>query len=313
MKRTLFCILSTILLLCGFHLNAQETYQFAERDTCNLYLDIFRASQGSETTFNGVKKPTILYVFGGGFLAGKRTDDFTRKWFKLLNDNGYPVITIDYRLGMKGYKVGKGIKGAYQSVDRFELSQNVGVEDVFSAITFLKQHKDVLDIDINNMVLAGSSAGAIITLATIHDISRGRAKGLPDGFNFKGAMSFAGAIISTEGAPSFTKAPCPVLLFHGTADKAVAYKHLGLLKKGLWGSDFIAGRLSKKNYNYSIYRFKGRSHDVASYHMVLWPLEKQFLEENVMSGHKRIVDAMVDDESLPTWGSISMDDIYNQK
>ena len=313
MKRTFICILSTVWLLGGLHLGAQETYQFAERDTCNLYLDIFRASEGAETTLNGVTKPTIVYVFGGGFLTGKRTDDFTRKWFKLLNDNGYPVVTIDYRLGMKGYKVGKGIKGAYKSVDRFRLSQDVGVEDLFSAISFLKQHRDVLDVDTDNMVLAGSSAGAIITLAAVYDISRGRTQGLPEGFSFKGAMSFAGAIISTEGAPAFTRTPCPVLLMHGTADKAVAYRHLGLLKKGLWGSDFIAERLSRKGSNYCIYRFKGRSHDVASYHMVLWPLEKQFLEENVMAGHNRIVDAMVDDDSLPTWGSISMDDIYNKK
>ena len=209
---------------------------------------------------------------------GQRTDDFTLKWFKLLNDNGYAVVTIDYRLGMKGYKVGKGLRGALKSVDRFHLSQQIGVEDVFSAVSYLAENQDKLGIDPGNLVLTGSSAGAIITLASVYDIACGRTEGLPEGFAFKGAISFAGAIISTSGAPSFDTPPCPVLLFHGTADKAVAYRHLGAFGKGLWGSDFIAERLSKKGYVHSIYRFKDRTHDVAAYHLALWTLEKQFLE-----------------------------------
>lgn len=310
MKKTLPYILALAALLSSISLPAQETYKFAERDTCSLFMDIFRPSEGSETMFQDTPKPTIVYVFGGGFIMGERTDDFTRKWFKLLNDNGYTVVTIDYRLGMKGYDVGKGLRGALKSVNRFELSQRVGVEDLFSAVSYLSQYKDVLGIDPGNLVLAGSSAGAIITMAAVYDISRGKTEGLPEGFAFKGAMSFAGAIISTEGAPDFTSAPCPVLLMHGTADKAVAYRHLGVFGKGIWGSDFIAGMLSRKGYPCCIYRFKDRTHDVAAYHMVLWPIEKQFLEESVMSGHNRTVDAMVDDDSLPSWGALSLDDIY---
>ena len=310
MNKSAIFILLAGLLSGSLCLSAQETYKFADRDTCSLYMDIFRPSEGAETTFGDAKKPTIMYVFGGGFLMGQRTDDFTREWFKLLNDNGYAVVTIDYRLGMKGYKVGKGLRGALKSVDRFKLSQQIGVEDVFSAVSYLARNEDRLGIDPGNLVLAGSSAGAIITLASVYDITCGRTEGLPEGFAFKGAISFAGAIISTSGAPSFDTPPCPVLLFHGTADQAVAYRHLGAFGKGLWGSDFIAERLSKKGYVHCIYRFKDRTHDVAAYHMALWALEKQFLEENVMSGHNKVIDAMVDDDSLPSWGSISMGDIY---
>ena len=311
MKKTFLSILSAILLLGSYGLSAQETYCFANRDTCSLYLDIFRPTEGAVTTINDVPKPTIVYVFGGGFLMGQRTDDFTRQWFKLLNDDGYGVVTIDYRLGMKGYKVGKGLLGALKAVDRFEMSQQIGVEDLFSAVSYLAQHKDKLGIDPDNLVVAGSSAGAIITLAAVYDIARGKAQGLPDGFKFKGAMSFAGAIISTSGAPDFPVPPCPVLLLHGTADQAVAYRHLGAFGKGIWGSDYIADKLSKKGYPFCIYRFKDRTHDVAAYHMALWSLERQFLEENIISGHDRKVDALIDDDSLPSWGAITMGDIYN--
>jgi hypothetical protein len=46
----------------------------------------------------------------------------------------------------------------------------------------------------------------------------------------------------------------------------------------------------------------------------LWPIEKEFLEQNVILGVKRSVDAEVDDPSLPTWNwaDVSMDQIYDQ-
>ncbi len=309
MKKTGF-IIFVFLLAALQDLSAQETYRYAQRDTCDLYLDIFRPSEGTASRSEDVSKPTIVYLFGGGFIGGQRKDDFTMKWFKLLNDNGFPVVTIDYRLGMKNYKVGKGLSGALKAVDRFLLSQQVGVEDLFSAISYLDVNKEKLGIDSGNIVFAGSSAGAIITLAAVHAIANGNTAGLPEGFKPKGAISFAGAIISTSGAPDFKDAPCPLLLFHGTADKAVAYKHYGIFGKGIWGSDFLAGRLSKREYPHCIYRFKDRTHDVAAYHMVLWELERQFLEECVMAGHVKTLDAFVDDTSLPSWGSLSMEDIY---
>ena len=45
---------------------------------------------------------------------------------------------------------------------------------------------------------------------------------LPEGFRFKGVMSFAGAVMSTSGVPQYAAEPAPQLLFHGTADAAVA-------------------------------------------------------------------------------------------
>lgn len=306
-------LLVTLLLVFSFcAVHAQETYLFAQRDTSRLYLDIFRPSDGSETTFQDIAKPTVIHVFGGGFVTGTRNGDYFRKWIDKLNQEGYTVVTFDYRLGMKGYKVGKGLSGTFKASEQFEYSQRIGVEDLFSAVSYLCEHSEELDIDPSNMVVAGSSAGAIITLAAIREIANGTARGLPEGFRFKGAMSFAGAIISAHGTPKFESAPCPVLLMHGTADKAVKYDKLAFFGRGVWGSSYWAKQFQKKGYPCCIYRFQDRSHDVASYHLVLWELEKQFLQENVMLGHARNVDALVDDASLPTWGSISLDDIYKK-
>lgn len=295
-------VLLGLTLLFNLCVSAQETYRFAERDTCALYLDIFRPDSSTQTTFKGVAKPAIMFVFGGGFVSGTRSDAGIRGWFSRLNANGYTVVAIDYRLGMKGYKMGKGLRGAVKAVNRFVQSQQMGVEDVFSAVSFLAAHPE-LNVPADNIVISGSSAGAIISLACAHAIANGQTAGLPDGFNFKGVMSFAGGIIGKTGAPKFPKAPCPLLLFHGTADKIVAYKHFGIGRRGIWGSSYLAKKLKKQGCNYSIWRFDGLAHDVAAYMGVMWNVEKVFLEKNVMQGIPCQVDAMVNDPSLPNWKS----------
>ena len=305
-------ILISLALCLAVAASAQETYLFAQRDTCSLYLDIFRPTEGSETTFEGKEKPAIIYIFGGGFLMGQRVDDFKREWFQRLNDNGYALITIDYRLGMKGYRIGKGLSGLKKASDRFYQSQQMGVEDLFSAISFLAENRDELGIDPSNLVVSGSSAGAIVSLAAEYDIVCGRTAGLPDGFQFKGVMSFAGGVVSLNGVPRYPSAPCPTLLMHGTADGAVAYDKLCLGGRGIWGSSFLAEQWARKGYTgWCIYRFKDRLHDIASYMNYLWDIEQAFLEQNVILGSPRRVDAMVDDPTLPSWAitRINLNDI----
>ena len=300
------------LCLCCLPLQAQETYLYAHKDTTDLYLDIHRPSSGVSTAIEGVQKPTILYLFGGGFISGARNDGYLLKWFQILNDNGYTVVSIDYRLGMKGYKMGKGLVGLAQSVQPFYTAQQMGVEDVFSAVTFLAEHPE-LGIDIRHLVLSGNSAGAIISLSCLHTLANGQAKGIPEGFCFAGVISFAGAIISTHGAPRWPSVPCPVLFFHGMKDNAVAYRHFGAFGKGMWGSSYWVDQFRKKGANYSIYRYVDRAHDVAAYMSLLWPEEQAFLEKNVMQGVQRIVDATVDDPSLPVWknwGSLTPQEMY---
>lgn len=309
MKKLFFLL---AILLSAPQLKAQDTYLFAQRDTCSLYLDVFDVTPGAETTCQGVEKPAVLFVFGGGFVSGERASDFSVEWFKILNDNGYPVVTIDYRLGMKGYKVKKGLSGLLKAADRFKLAQDVAVEDVYSAVAFLVENGEEIGINPDNLVIAGSSAGAITALAAEYGIVNRTpaAAVLPEGFNFKGVMSFAGGIMSDDGAPRFKAKPCPVLFLHGTADKAVAYNKVGTLRKGLWGSNYLARQLDKLGADYCIYRFTDRTHDVAAYMQACWSLEKDFLEKNVVQGARRVVDATIDDSSLPSLGNLSTDDIY---
>ena len=305
--------LLTIVLLAGIYACAQETYLYAKKDTSVLYMDIRRPAATAETTISGVSKPTVLFLFGGGFISGTRRDEYLVKWFNILNENGYTVVAIDYRLGMKGYKMGKGLSGLAKSVNRFYTSQQMGVEDVFSAVSYLAAHPE-LGIDIHNIVLSGNSAGAIISLAAARALTNGERFAIPQDFRFKGIISFSGGIISTKGAPFFDQAPCPILFFHGMNDKAVAYKHFGAFGKGVWGSSFLAERMKKKGYPYCIYRFHDRAHDVAAYMSLLWPEEQAFLEINCMQGVERVIDAQITNPALPVWknwGELTPQQMYN--
>ena len=289
----------------------QQTYKFATRDTLDLYLDVYAPAPGSETTFEGHVKPTVMFVFGGGFIGGRRDGEFQKAWFERLSKAGYGVVSIDYRLGMKGYQVGKGLGGALKASDQFLLSQEMGVEDVCAAVNFLADND--LGVDVNNLVLAGSSAGAIISVATEYHIVNGDAPSLPEGFNFKGVMSFAGAVISTTGKPEFKAQPCPIVFFHGTEDQAVAYEKYVVFGRGLWGSSHFDKEFDKKGYHHLIYRYDGRTHDVAAYMNALWDEEINFLEQDVMLGRARTIDALISDATLPSWGNVSMDSIYRNK
>ncbi len=94
-------------------LNAQETYspsgtyQFAVKDGNQLLLDEYPASPGSVTAIDGNAKPSIVFVCGGGFKGGERSHKEYLPWFRMLNDEGYTVLTIDYRLALGSQDQGR--------------------------------------------------------------------------------------------------------------------------------------------------------------------------------------------------------------
>lgn len=315
MKKMLFAAIGAALLISFGTAGAQNlsgTYLFAQRDTCDLYFDVYDPAPGSETAVDGVEKPSILFVFGGGFVGGERSNSGYLGWFRLMNENGYRVITVDYRLGLKGKKVSFSPTGLIKTAKNTVKAVEIGVEDLFSAVNYIVANKEALGVDPDNIVLAGSSAGAIISLGAEYFISNGEtiAKTLPEGFNFRGVISYAGAIVDDGGTPKYASAPCPTLLFHGIEDRLVQYNKLQVLKLGMWGSNVLAGIYAKNGYNYNIYRFVGHAHDIAANFIALWPYQDEFIRKNVMKGNRSIVDATVDDPSVPVWEAPTRETLY---
>ena len=295
----------------GVQIPAPETYLFAHRDTCDLFLDVYQPAAGTDVLPDGRHKPTVLYVFGGGFIMGVRNDPFCNPWFKLLLEDGYRVVSVDYRLGLKGVEMRFDLAHLVDAAKKSKKAVDMGVEDVFSAISFLAAHPE-LGVEMDNIVISGSSAGAMISLSSVWESCNTRplSKGLPAGFRFKGVMSFAGAIMTDTGRPSYPVAPCPHLLFHGTDDGAVEYGKTAFGKRGIYGSDALSGILADIKCPYQIYRYKGHSHDMAANMYETWPEQKRFLEHTVIAGEALTIDALVDDPAMTVRQTITLSDIY---
>ena len=309
MKRTI--ILLALLLCTTLSFAQKATYKVAQRDTCDLYMDVYDPVVIPGDTLD---RPTILFVFGGGFIMGQRDDPWVLPWFKLLNENGYRVVSVDYRLGLKGIRMRFDLFHLIQSADYTKKAVDMGVEDVFASVRYLADHPE-LGVDMDNIVIAGSSAGAMISLSSeLEACNRTvRAEILPAGFHFAGVMSFAGAIMSDTGKPVYKRTPCPQLLIHGTADGAVQYEKMGFGRRGMYGSSYLVNNVLKPaGYVYQIYRYVDHSHDMAANMMANWPEEKRFLEAAVMGKKRLVIDCTIDDPDMPVLGSasVTLDDIY---
>lgn len=300
MKRTLFSVAAAAILpIVTFAQEAitpDATYLFEKRDTCDLFMDVYNPAEGSRTTYEGIEKPTILFVFGGGFIEGTRDKEVYLPWYRQLTDNGYKVIAIDYRLGLKGSK-SVGIS----SVNTLDKAIHIAVEDLFSATRFLIDNAGELSIDPDNIVISGSSAGAITVLQADYELSNrtSYASILPSDFKYKGVMAFSGAVLSRKGKVKYAETPAPTAFFHGTADVLVNYGQIVFANLGFFGSDKLAQRFEKFGYNYNILRYHEHGHEIAEIMDITVPEQLRFLETNVMKGIPSILDMTIKDPRVP--------------
>jgi predicted esterase len=316
LKKSAAVLAAALCLLSGGSLHAQETYKpagtyrFAVKDGTELFLDEYPASAGSVTSVDGKAKPAIVFVFGGGFFSGQRSAKSYLKWFKMLNDEGYTLLTIDYRLGLKGVKT----KGGLGSVKQFYHAVTIASEDLFSAVKYIIDNAATLDVDPDNLVISGSSAGAMTVLQSDWLLSNGKAtEALPEGFRFAGVMSFSGAILSREGMPGYSQTPSPTAFFHGTADKVVNYKKMKVFNWAFAGSDKLVKIFKKNGYTYNIYRYQDHTHEIADAMAETFADQIRFLETNVTGKVARNVDCTIDDPQIPEpQGSANRKELYSK-
>ena len=300
--KILKCIIAAAALSAAASAAAQEstitpdgTYMYEKRDTCELFMDVYNPAEGSETTFMGIEKPAVIFMFGGGFIQGTRDDRSYHSWFRMMTENGYRVISIDYRLGLKG-----STKVGVAQVNVLDKAIHMAVEDLFSATNFIIENADQLDVDPSNIVISGSSAGAISVMQAEYEIANRTswASVLPEGFNYAGVMSFSGAILSREGKVDWKTAPCPTLMLHGTSDKLVPYKQIKLFNLGFFGGGKLVERFKKFGYSYNMFHFIDYGHEIAGSMYSTLDIQKKFLECNVMQKKMRIIEAWISDPDV---------------
>ena len=293
-------ILAIGAILAGYiaasaQISPDATYMYAQRDTCDLFMDVYDPASGSERSIEGVEKPAVIFMFGGGFISGTRDDQSYHSWFKKMTDNGYRVISIDYRLGLKGAN-----KVGVAQVNVLDKAIHMAVEDLFSATAFIIENADQFGVSPDNLVISGSSAGAISVMQAEYEIANRTewASVLPQGFDYAGVMSFAGAILSREGKVDYKHTPCPTLMLHGTSDALVPYEQIKVLNLGFFGAGKLVERFKKFGLNYNMYHFTGYGHEIAGSMYATFDLQDKFLRNNVMQKQMRIIEAWVDDPDV---------------
>ena len=136
MKRVFLFSIFVMMIATMTAQNRPTTYCFVEGEE-PLYFDHYRAEGEG-------KHPCLLFAFGGGFSHGNRADERYMKYFDMLLKQGFDVVSIDYRLGMKftvdaPQKIGplRGAKLMYRSV-------NYAAEDVMRATKYILDRKSVV-------------------------------------------------------------------------------------------------------------------------------------------------------------------------
>ena len=250
-------ILFLSILLAGITAFAQnmKTYQYAEHDTLQLYLDFYTPKHVHDSTI------CVVYVFGGGFIGGHRDGEFEKGYFKQLVDEGFMVAAIDYRLGLKGAK-----NLSITNSEPLENAINMATEDAILAIAYLLDHAAELKVNKDWIMMVGSSAGAITSLQVDYALCNNflNASILPADFRLAGVVSYAGAIFSHKGKVKYRNhEPAPTMMYHGMADRLVPYKQISFFSIGFYGTDALVKQFEKYDYPYFARRFEGYGHSVA--------------------------------------------------
>lgn len=295
----LFALLAVVMSMMSQPSYADQpdkhTYLYAVKDVDSLYLDHYVAPVDG-------KRPCVLFVFGGGFAKGNRDNKLYIPFFESLTEQGYDVVSIDYRL-----MIGRGLQensepSMLDFVGLISNAVNCAVEDMFSATNFLLERADEWQIDNDMIITCGSSAGAITVLQGEYAICNNLelAKVLPEGFNYGGVISFAGAVLSLSGKPQWAQNPAPMLLFHGNSDTFVPFEKAVMFGAGFYGSKYIVEQLAKGDSPYWFYTVNYGTHDMAGTPMYENRNEIfTFIDDMVRNGRVRQITTVVNDKAMP--------------
>ena len=111
----------------------------------NSYLDITYPDSNTE-----IDRPTLFYFHGGGFFGGSKNmgDPMAASEATALLDDlcaqGYNIVNVDYAL----------VPDYHFPIPLLQINE---------AIRFIAEHKDEYHMNMDNIILMGSSAGAIMT------------------------------------------------------------------------------------------------------------------------------------------------------
>jgi len=284
----------------------KRSFVYAVKDTNSLGLDIYILKDADSTA----RKPCVIFAFGGAFVTGRRDDSIYNKYFNTLVENNCIVVSISYRLGLRGVRHVSKFK-----IKPFRNAVNMAVDDMYDATNWIIHHAASFGIDTSKILMSGSSSGAITALTA--DFERNNeyavAAKLPPGFQYAGLITFSGALLSFKGSLRYKEAPAPKLMFHGTADQIVPYKKIRFFNRAFYGSSWIAKISKEKKYPYYLYSEVGMGHEISYLPMVYnLPVILDFLNKFILMEKPFEIDMSVRDPDQKPIMTISSDELMKK-
>ncbi|MFT6500075.1 MAG: poly(3-hydroxybutyrate) depolymerase [Crocinitomicaceae bacterium] len=132
----------------GVQFGSNTTWTGANMD---LTMDIYEPTGDTET-----ERPLIIWAHGGSFIAGSREDGDVVALATAFAKKGFVCVSIDYRTGMFPIDSVNAVKAVVRATQDMKGSIRFFYED--------KQNSNTYKIDTNNIIIGGSSAGAVTAL-----------------------------------------------------------------------------------------------------------------------------------------------------
>ena len=284
----------------------KQGFIYATKDSVQLGLDLY--TNDSERT--NTKKPCVIFVFGGGFVMGRRDAHIYNTYFNSLVEHNYDVVSISYRLGLKGAS-----KVSAFNIKPLRNAIQMATDDLFDATDWVIMHADSLNIDTSKIIISGSSAGAIAVLQADFERANGKpaAQKLPPHFRYAAVLAYSGAILSYDGRFKYKTTPAPTMMFYGTADKIVPYNKIRIFNRGMYGSSWIARTCKKENHPYYIYRAIGLGHEMSVLPMIdQLPRIYDFLDQYVMQHKQLQIDISFHDPAIKPLMTMTPTELYKK-
>lgn len=181
------------------------------------------------------KRPVVVWVHGGGFRSGTKTQKYIVTLATAFARRGYVSLSPDYRL-RKDPK-----EDMMSTIDE-------AAEDVMKAIGWIRENSDNYGIDKDYIIVAGGSAGGILSTNLCYkDASEGSA------WDKNGLVAF----VNLWGSPDregmnkiVDRNDPPTIFIHGVADTIVPYSNC------LW----LSRELANAGVEYELFPIEGAGH-----------------------------------------------------
>lgn len=187
----------------------------------SLKLDVYTPAGDTVTD-----RPAVIFVHGGGFQFGDKSNG--ESWARFYAQRGYVAASINYRLRPAHY---------FDFAHLDDPVSQAGVldaqHDAQAAVRWFRANAAGLGVDPARIVMTGSSAGGVTSLAVGMNSTDTGSSGNP-GFSSHicMAVSLSGAFIPQAADPDDS----PAMFFHGEADTRVPFPFAQATNVGLVGA-----------------------------------------------------------------------------